>query len=330
MLARIRQSIGGCLLAGSVVLLVVTLLTYPRQPGHFAAFTLMPVWVWGGFGLGAAVAGICLCRSRLGWLPAIAWLAVVFFFADEARTLTNIGNAPPRPGPAPPHNGAPVIRVISANLDLNPAPELAKWKPDVVLLQDVWPHQVPRIATDLFGEDANFHIHESNSIITRWKITHEAGRPQQRTHQATITLPDDGGSFKVVNVHLPSAATDLSLWKRGVWTEHRVNRAIRLDELNRALSTLKSTTRFPDAPAILGGDFNAPPGDPVYRRIESRFRDAHPAVGTRWGNTYHRRFPILRIDRIHATPDFTPVRCGTGIAARSDHRFVIADFVFSP
>ena len=162
--------------------------------------------------------------------------------------------------------------------------------------------------------------------MLHWKIIGEFSLPHQRSHQATIEMPD-GRTFKVVNVHLLSAATDLSLWRRKVWTAHRVNRVIRSNELNRSLSALKSGTGFPDVPAILGGDFNAPPGDPVYRLLEKHFQDAQPSVGPRWGNTYHRRFPIMRIDRIHTTDHFTPVRCSTAIAARSDHRFVVADFV---
>lgn len=327
-LVGIRRIVGWSLILGAIVLLALTLVTYHKQPDHFAAFTLMPIWVWCGVGLGAALGGGYLCGSRLAWFPAITWIAVFFFVADEASTLANFWKEPPRPGPAEPHKGAAVIRVITANLDLQPIPELNKWKPDVVLLQDVWPHQAHRIARDLFGAEANIHFHETNAIITRWEIIDQDARPNQRTHQVTIRHPENERTFKVVNVHLLSAATDLSLWRRSVWTDHRVNRAVRLNELDRALTSLKSATRFPDAPAILGGDFNAPPGDTIYRRIEEHFRDAHPAAGRRPGNTYHRRFPILRIDRIHATPHFTPVRSTTDIAARSDHRIVIADFVF--
>lgn len=325
---HLRLILGGSSLAGSMLLLAAVVFTYTRQPDHFAAFTLMPVWVWGGCGIFASLVALHILRKRLVWLAVVAWFGIIFIFADEARTLGNFGNEAPKPGPARPYKDKPVIRVLTANCHTLPAPELEAWKPDIVLLQDAWPHQVRRIARELYGNDANFRIHETNAIITRWKITGEFNIPHQRSHQATIEMPD-GRAFKVVNVHLLSAATDLSLWRRSVWTEHRVNRAIRTHELNRALSALKTGTEFPDAPAILGGDFNAPPSDPVYRLLEKYFQDAHPKAGTRWGNTYHRRFPILRIDRIHATRHFTPVRCTTDISAKSDHRFVIADFVLS-
>lgn len=324
---HIRRAAGWLIFVGSLFLMTAVVMTYTRQPDHFAAFTLMPVWVWGGCGVFAGLVVIHLLRSHLAWLPVLVWLGVILAFADEARTLGNFGCDAPEPGPARPHHGKSVIRVITANCHTNPVPELALWKPDVALLQEVWPHQAHHIARELYGDQASVRIHETNAIITRWKITGDFIMPRQRSHQAAIEMPD-GRMFNVVNVHLLSAATDLSLWRRKVWTEHRINRVVRSNELNRALSVLQAGSGFPDAPAILGGDFNAPPGDPVYRLLEKNFHDAHPAAGTRLGNTYHRRFPILRIDRIHATRQFIPVRCGTDVAARSDHRFVVADFVW--
>jgi len=321
-----RLTLGWLGFLGSMTLLVVVGFTYSLQPDHFAAFTLMPVWVWVGCGIAAALTAIHLLRMRLLWALAAAWVVMVLAFADEARVLANVGNEAPKPGTALPHRDKPVIRVITANCHTRPMPELADWKPDVVLLQDVWPFQAHRIARELYGREAQIRVHETNAIATHWNITDAHSIPRERLHMATIEMPD-GRTFKVVNVHLVSAATDLSLWRRDVWTGHRVNRAIRINELNRTMALLKSSTAFPEAPAILGGDFNAPPGDPVYRLLGQQFIDVHPAVGTRWGNTYHRRFPILRIDRIHATRQFTPVRSGTHVARASDHRFVVADFV---
>jgi len=320
--------LGRLSLATSVCGVPMVVFTYALQPDHFAAFTLMPVWVWGGCGIFASVVAIQLLNTRLTWIPVAAWFGVILLFADEARTLGNFANETPKPGPAPPYKGEPVIRVITANCHTRTMTELMAWAPDIVLLQDAWPHQAHQIARQLFGKEANIQIHETNAIIARWKISDPVFTAHQRSQQATLHMPD-GGSFHVVNVHLLSAATDLSLWRREVWTEHRINRAIRSNELNRALAALHTGPNLSDPAVILGGDFNAPPGDPIYRSLKNHFRDAHPAVGARWGNTYHRRFPILRIDRIHATRHFSAVRAGTGVAATSDHRFVIADFILT-
>ena len=55
--------------------------------------------------------------------------------------------------------------------------------------------------------------------------------------------------------------------------------------------------------------------------------DAFASVGTGWGDTFQRRFPILRIDHIYATRHFTPVRSLTVTTRTSDHRMVVADFL---
>jgi endonuclease/exonuclease/phosphatase family metal-dependent hydrolase len=49
------------------------------------------------------------------------------------------------------------------------------------------------------------------------------------------------------------------------------------------------------------------------------------AVG--WGNTFHRRFPMLRIDHIYATRHFDPVSSGVVPTKATDHRMVISDLL---
>jgi endonuclease/exonuclease/phosphatase (EEP) superfamily protein YafD len=327
-LLRFRLISGWFGALASVGFLAVVGFLHGYQPDRFAAFTVMPVWVWGGCGIIASIATRKVLQARWMWGVVGAWCVLIMAFADEARTLRNFRNEVPVPGRAKSFDGKSVIRVITANCDLQIIPELAAWKPDVVLLQDVWPFQAHRIAREIYGKDVRIHFHETNAIITHWEITDALAVAGQRAQVAAIERPC-GRSFVCVNVHLLSAATDLSFWRRKTWTEHRVNRAVRMDELERIMSRMDSALESEGFPVLFGGDFNAPPDDPVYRMFEPRFVDAHRAAGTRWGNTYHRRFPILRIDRIHATPHFTPVRCGTHIARASDHRFVVADFVLA-
>jgi endonuclease/exonuclease/phosphatase (EEP) superfamily protein YafD len=61
--------------------------------------------------------------------------------------------------------------------------------------------------------------------------------------------------------------------------------------------------------------------------MNADFVDAFAACGTGWGNTYQRRFPILRIDHLYATRHLTPVRCRTITTRFSDHRMVVADYL---
>jgi endonuclease/exonuclease/phosphatase family metal-dependent hydrolase len=315
----------------SLTLHLFTVFCFSRQPDRFAAFTVLPIWIWGGFGLLLSTFAFYFLRASLSLIVTGVWAVTLLVGADEARVLSNLDNSAPRPGPAAYHDGMPVIRVMTVNCaDFalgDPSQDIAAWEPDIVLLQDTRPHFVQRIAKALYGGKGDYRSHMSNGIITRWEIQREVRNPAQRDQQVTIKTPD-GTTLEVVNVHLRTAATDLRLWKRSTWTDHRVNRALRSKELSQTLQILETVEKsFPNIPTIFGGDFNSSAADIVHRQMDRDFEDAFAAAGTGWGNTYQRRLPILRIDHIYATRHFLPVRCRTVTTRHSDHRMVVADFL---
>jgi endonuclease/exonuclease/phosphatase (EEP) superfamily protein YafD len=324
----IRHRFGWALVGGSLLLHLVTVVCFTRLPDRFAAFTAFPLWFWGGIGLGMASVAFCLLRARLSLVMAAVWAVTILAGSDEARVIGNLANDPPRTGPAAAHHGSPVLRVVSLNCSLcaqgMPTADLAAWAPDVVLLQEVFPHQARQIATALYQGAGEFRCHTTNATLTRWRLGEGYVIPGLRNQQTTVLLPD-GRSFQTINLHLSSAATDLRFWQRAAWREHRANRSTRRTELAMILQVLDETAA--DSPVILGGDFNSGAADPVLRLLGREFRDSFPAAGTGWGDTFQRRVPILRIDQIHATPHFKPVRARAHTTRHSDHRMVIADFV---
>jgi endonuclease/exonuclease/phosphatase (EEP) superfamily protein YafD len=287
--------------------------------------------MWGGAGLFLSVIAFYFLRASLSLIVTGVWAITLLVGSDEARVLSNFGKPAPEPGHAGYFRGNPVLRVVTMNCAIfsygDPSKDIAVWQPDIVLLQDAMPHQVRQIADALYGGHGDYRAHDTNGVVTRWKIQREVRNPTQREQQVTVTLPD-GSSVEVVNVHLQSAATDLRFWNRRTWTAHRVNRAHRNRELSLTLQILEKTNpRFPNTPTILGGDFNSAATDVVHRLLDRDFVDAFPAVGTGWGDTFHSRLPILRIDQIYATRHFNPVRCRTVTTRHSDHRMVVADFL---
>ncbi len=319
----------GWMLVGlSLLLHLFTVFCFSRQPDRFAAFTVLPIWVWGGVGLLLSMVAFYFLRASLSLVMTAVWAVTLLVGADEARVLPNLGKSSPQPGQAAPHDGAPVLRVATLNCAIfrygDPSSDIAAWRPDIVLLQDVYPHQVRRIADALYGGRGDYRTHQTNAVVTRWKIQREVRNPTQRNQQVTVALPD-GGTIEVVNVHLASAATDLRFWKRSTWTQHRNNRAIRRKELLMVQQVLEQTTNFPNSPTLFGGDFNASASDVVHRLLTRDFVDAFATAGTGWGNTFQRRFPILRIDHLYTTRHLTPVRSRTVTTRHSDHRMVVAD-----
>ncbi len=325
----VRRSLGWMLVGISLLLHLFTVYCFAQQPDRFTAFTIMPIWLWGGFGLVCSMFAFYFLRASLSLIVTGIWAVTLLVGADEARVLSNIGNSAPRPGPAEPFHGKSVIRVITLNSAFfsygNAAADLAAWQPDIVLLQEIFPYQVSDIANVLFGGRGDYRADQTNGIVTRWRIQREIRNPSQRSQQITILLPNHI-EIEVVNVHLSTAATDLRLWNSSTWTEHRSNRILRENELMHSQQVLDQSTQLAGVPVIFGGDFNAPATDIVHRQLAHDFVDSFAAVGTGWGDTYQRRFPILRIDYLYANRQIIPIRSRAVTTRNSDHRMVITDY----
>jgi endonuclease/exonuclease/phosphatase family metal-dependent hydrolase len=208
----------------------------------------------------------------------------------------------------------------------DPTEDLKKWDPDIVLLQDVLPHRVKQMAEALYAGQGDYRAYITNGIITRYEIRQEVRNPLMRNQQVTIRLPS-GKEIEVVNIHLTTAATDLRLWNKQSRATHRINRDVRRKELSVVLQVLEQTSSFPNTPTIVGGDFNASATDVVHRQLGVDFEDSFTKVGRGWGDTFHRRFPILRIDHIYATRQFQPLHSGVAVSKKTDHRMVVSDLL---
>jgi len=91
-----------------------------------------------------------------------------------------------------------------------------------------------------------------------------------------------------------------------------------------------ATAHWPPAPAIVGGDFNAPAGDGAIRQLAAHYLDSYPQAGHGLGNTFPNKFPVHRIDQVWLSPDLQATRQGTVRTRHSDHRMVIVDFLMPP
>ncbi|MEP4076460.1 endonuclease/exonuclease/phosphatase family protein [Haloferula sp.] len=326
----------GWLLVGlSLALHLLTVFAFARQPDQLAAFTVMPIWVWGGLGLLLSSSAFYFLRAPLSLIVTGIWALTVLLGADEARVIANLGTPAPQPGTPTMVDGIRPIRVVTLNTSLfrfgDPSDDIAAWEPDIVLLQEATAYHVKKIADRLYGGHGDYRAFAQNGVATRWSISREVRNPDRKftyfNHNVTVELPDSR-SIEVVNLHLSSAATDLRLWQGQCWQHHKENRKQRQIEIAVALRILEDTTSFPTTqPVILGGDLNAPPTDPIKQLLERDFDDTFHSAGTGWGDTFQRRIPILRLDQIHATRHFTPVRCRAVTTRHSDHRMVVADLI---
>lgn len=323
-----RRAVGWGFVCGSLLMHVLTVWAYARQPNHLAAFTVFPVWFWGGAGLLMSVFAFCFLRAPLSLIVTAVWAVTLSVAMDEGKVLSNFNHPKITAERSAMPDGRRIIRVATVNCaDFSfgdPLDDLKEWDPDIVLMQQVYPHLVKRSAERFYGGRGDFRAYQTNGVITRHEIRREVRNPAMRNQQVTIRLPE-GREIEVVNVHLSAAATDMRLWDSGSRALHRQNRAVRRKELSIVLQVLEQTTAFPATPTIFGGDFNSAATDIVHRQLARDFEDVFPKVGRGWGNTFHRRFPIHRIDHIYATPGLQPVSCGVVVSRKTDHRIVIAD-----
>jgi len=329
-MSKTRRAIGWSLVGGSLLMHALTIWCYASQPDSLAAFTVLPFWFWGGIGLLLSVLAFCFLRAPLSLIVTAVWAVTMSVAMDEARVLSNFAHPPIAPERRAAPDGDFPIRIATINCATfgfgDPTEDLEKWDPDIVLIQQSFPYQTKMISDALYGGNGDYRAYMTNGIATRFEIRREVRNPTMRNQQVTVRLPD-GREIEVVNVHLATAATDMRLWSSGSRELHRKNRDLRRKELSIVLQVLEKTSNFPSTPTIFGGDFNAGATDIVHRQLVRDFEDAFSEVGRGWGDTFHRRFPILRIDHIYATRQFQPLSCGTVVTKKTDHRMVIADYL---
>ena len=329
-MSKTRRAVGWGFVGASLLMHILTVWSYASLPDFLAAFTVFPVWFWGGIGLSLSVVAFCFLRAPLSLIVTAVWAITLSVAMDEAKALSNFNHPKIAVERTVMLDGQRVIRIATVNCANfgfgDPVEDLKNWDPDIVLLQQVFPHRVKLIAEILYGGGGDFRAYQTNGVVTRFEIRREVRNPMLRDQQVTVRLPE-GTEIEVVNVHLATAATDMRLWSSKSRALHRENRDLRRKELSYVLQVLEQTSSFPNTPTIFGGDFNSGATDIVHRQLNRDFDDTFTKVGRGWGNTFHRRFPIHRIDQIYSTRQFRPVSCGVVVSKKTDHRMVVADLL---
>ncbi|WP_344056853.1 endonuclease/exonuclease/phosphatase family protein, partial [Sphaerisporangium rubeum] len=88
-----------------------------------------------------------------------------------------------------------------------------------------------------------------------------------------------------------------------------------------------------EAPLVLAGDVNEPPGGPVWRYLGRGLADCYPLAPYGDGLTFTARRPGRRIDAVFAAPALRVRSCGTvdamaaDLTAATDHLPVVAELL---
>ncbi|WP_188943077.1 endonuclease/exonuclease/phosphatase family protein [Nakamurella endophytica] len=245
----------------------------------------------------AAVAG-ALCVAHAGW------------------TLAAVGWHGDRPAPA----GTVQVRLVTANVLLdNPsvpalADDLLAARPDVLLLQEVTPQILDRLAGTPLWQALPYRVTDplpgfhGSAILSRWPVLSGgafdvAGFPMT---QADIRTP--AGPVHVVDVH---AQAPLSHEAAARWSAQ-------FDRLARLPLPA-------GRPLVLAGDFNATLDHrPMQRLLAAGFRDAFAESGTGLGATWPEWSgpvpPLMRLDHVLVNDPVTVLSIRERTSPGSDHR----------
>ncbi len=334
MLSFLRFLAGPCPLAGGLLLHPFICLCYLRRWDRLTAITVFPFWAWCFLGMGLIlVAWITLRHRRILWGMAL-WSVTLLAGADETLPMLKSWHPRPQQGvPAAAENGRVPLRIITMNCRAGPfnpdsIKDLIPWQPDIVLLQES-PGQatLQNMAVTLYnsGDPGHYIYSFECAVLARGLITHKVETFLPRSLLARVQIAP-GVALNLGNVHLLGAETDARLWKKDAFRNHWNNRMARRREAGLLLG---ATALFePGIPAIIGGDFNAPAGDAVFRLLkDGGYSDLFRASGSGWPNTYPNASPVLRIDHLWGNAGITPIRSTTVMTTLSDHRMVVCDFL---
>ena len=139
-----RKALAIALVLAALGLHFVTVVLYTRQPDRFAAFTLFPIWIWGGVGILVASTAFVLFRAPLALFTSAVWALTILLMADESKAFGRIGMEELKPGTPERYGGREVTRIATINWsgsERNFSEDIKRFKPDIIFIQEI-PHPI--------------------------------------------------------------------------------------------------------------------------------------------------------------------------------------------
>jgi endonuclease/exonuclease/phosphatase (EEP) superfamily protein YafD len=301
----------------SAALLVLIVPVYLWRWDYVAALTLYPFWCWALAGALLAAFGHAVRRFRYVYVFYVAWALGAISFADGIAPVFR-PFSPEQPRVA---NGFRVVSLNSAGT-ADAANEVMAFKPDIVLLQEVpGTNHVAMLARNLFGTNGSYVSGFDCAILTRYPMT---PLPSRVPFFASAVLSNGTASVLVTSLRLVPPETRSDLFRPAAWIAYVENRRQRLRQLGDVLAFTRDYT----GPQVIGGDFNAPGGDAVFKQMRD-YQDAYAVAGRGWGHTALNNIPFVRPDQIWIR-GLRPRSAGAVKTIHSDHRMVVVGVDFGP
>lgn len=280
-------------------------------------------------GLGFLALGLLATLLRRGRLAALSGVVAVVILLPIAWSLIPRGGREPTgPGEARTALRVMTINLLFTNLDFDAAAaSVLDADPDVLIVQEFTTTWARELTSRLASRYE--HVHAPNGPDGRFLQAVFSKRPFVRAdtlrlgdgwwpkEHPAVLVRHEGREVLIAGVHMPTPPSFELV------TQNR-----------RYHATLADLARQRGGAFIIGGDFNATPygtGAAALRR--AGLRDAFATVGIGPGWTWPADRGLgwtagFRIDQLWASGDLLPIRAWRGLPTGSDHRPVVAEYVW--
>ncbi len=309
-----------------LVAFVVIAISLLNRWDSMVAVTLIPIWAWAGFGMAVSLICWLLCREIPPIVTFCLFLACGIAFSEETLTIMRelgVAIRGGNPGDAPAEKPFRVVNVNSAG-SVEALKKAIDGQPDVVIIQEApGESELEAVADQLYGVDRAVSRHKTSAIIARGVILGEIGDSESSTMHVRLKLAD-GMILDLTNLDLGELIPRFDIWRPSVWKELMETRISNRRLVRACLGENEITTV--DIGRIVSGGFGTPPGDDVFRPLEtSGLVDTFRAAGLGWGNTYPPDYPFLRLDQIWVSPNLKPLKSVSRLNSASPRRTVVCD-----
>jgi endonuclease/exonuclease/phosphatase (EEP) superfamily protein YafD len=274
---------------------------------------------------------LALLNRPRRWLVPLLLLACIWLGSYAARWFP----------PAPPPGAGPPLRVLTWNVagwnldaaDLDRV--VSAENPAIIALQEVdgglrrslierWGTRYPffelRLPTEPGLQPADL------ALFSRYPYTTSPlDCPYWQCYRRAVTVRLPDRALTLINVHIEHSP--LQAWQVGGVS---IPYALNTEREDRTIDRLLSDTAGWSAPLLIVGDFNTTERQAGYRQLAARWGDSWRERGRGLGMTWPRTTltpPLLRIDYLWHSEHLIVQRAAVG-SGRSDHRYLLADFVW--
>ncbi|MCC7387948.1 MAG: endonuclease/exonuclease/phosphatase family protein [Phycisphaerales bacterium] len=296
---------------------VETLLTWCSLMGT----TFLP---HAGMALLVALCILLLLRARKAALAGLPLLAI-----SLGPWLLSFAPPGPRTPPTPPTPDGSLL-VLSANLLASTRSEeqlfaqIREHRPDVILVQEVRDASAARLHAAL---DDEYH---SVAILREDNFGQAVFSRLPFTRDPVIAPLDDSNPLPQISAFIEFEGRELCLWNIHLTSPLNLTRTAEQAAMAWRMGAYLDDLAARGAPAIVGGDFNAPWGAQPLDALRTRgYREAHRAAGEGPGATWPRITPLkyapgITLDHIAFPAQLECLQAWAGEDTGSDHKPIFA------